>query len=880
MERYLDLVERYARFIVFTLVAITAYFTYVLGSLATDTNPYLLKENHPARKTIIDLQGEFTGTFDSVMVALHNPDGVFNRNTLNALYSMSQSARRVILSNQDDEREVRRIVDLHPDDAQARAIAENMLEGGFTQNDYQQAKALRDHARERGWDGHDQQFLTFLAERINPIREMASMGDLENIVLTDGGELLIHKTLRAYDMDPKEVESEIMGNELMLDGVVSRDKTVALLVAELGTKQDDAEAQLRAYQIFRTIVSTYQAQHPEFKDEVFIAGMPIFIAAQQEIIDHDLVLLFPIVFLLVTSLLLFFFRKPLGLMLPLFNILFCTIWTLGLMALCKVPFDLLTSVLPVFLFTICCADAIHIMAEYYEQKHAGKSNREANRQTMRLMVTPVVLTTVTTIATFVISTTTNIVSIRNFGVFMSLGLTAALIISLLLIPAWISLWGRDGERRAKVHQESIISLRLVRLCAWLITHRKGMLTVMLPLMALMTVFTFFIDIEDSGIAYFNKDAPVRVSDQFINAHVAGTAPGWIAIDSKTPRGVLNTDVVKFIDKLDQFLREQPDVSYGYSLATYVKRMNLVLNDMNPSYKRVPDAREKVTSLNEDGQPEAFEVDGNALIEQHVMLFENGGGSDLHNVLNADYSKALTLYTMTSSVAGDYQSLLDRLDAWLAVNKPANLEVTHAGTPVIWTGVLHEITRGQVLSFTLATLVVTLMMMLWLKSVRLGLLGMLTLLTTSVTLYGCMFLLKIQLNIGTTLVTFLVVGVVDYAVHLLSRIKLLVQEGMDVDPAILQAMHSVGRSTVVNVVIFSVGFLALLFSDFKPIVDLGALVALALFTSGVMTVLVVTLISPWFFGAIVAERDRKMAGAPNPAAEPAPVAGYLAGEASA
>lgn len=231
------------------------------------------------------------------------------------------------------------------------------------------------------------------------------------------------------------------------------------------------------------------------------------------------------------------------------------------------------------------------------------------------------------------------------------------------------------------------------------------------------------------------------------------------------------------------------------------------------------------------------------------------------LLNADYSKALTLYTMTSSVAGDYQSLLDRLDAWLAVNKPANLEVTHAGTPVIWTGVLHEITRGQVLSFTLATLVVTLMMMLWLKSVRLGLLGMLTLLTTSVTLYGCMFLLKIQLNIGTTLVTFLVVGVVDYAVHLLSRIKLLMQQGMDVDPAILQAMHSVGRSTVVNVVIFSVGFLALLFSDFKPIVDLGALVALALFTSGVMTVLVVALISPWFFGAIVAERDRRVAAAP-------------------
>ncbi|MET1077020.1 MAG: MMPL family transporter [Pseudomonas sp.] len=849
MDRYLQFIERFARPIIFLLMAITAYFIYGLGSLMSDTNPYLLKESHPARKTIIDLQGEFTGTFDSVMVALHNPQGVFNKETLNALYSMSQSARQIVLSNEDDGRELQRIVDQHPSDEAARQLLGAILQDGLSQNDYQKAKALRDHAELQGWDSHDRQFLTFLAERVNPIREMASMGDLENIVLTDSGELLIHKTLRAYDMDPKEVEAQIMGNELMLDGVVSRDKSVALLVAELGTKQDDAQAQLRAYQAVRAIVADYQAKHPQFKDEVFIAGMPIFIAAQQEIIDHDLALLFPIVFLLVTTLLVFFFRRPLGVILPLFNILFCTIWTLGLMALFEVPIDLLTSVLPVFLFTICCSDAIHIMAEYYEQKYAGKSNREANRETMRLMVMPVVLTTVTTVATFLISTTTNIVGIRNFGLFMSIGLTAALIISLLLIPAWISLWGKDEKTERKVRKESIISRQLVRLCAWLIAHRKGALLVTLPVLAVMTVLTFFVAIEDSGIVYFKKDSPVRISDEFINAHVAGTAPGWIAIDSKLPRGVLTTEVVTFIDKLDHFLREQPNISYGYSLATYVKRMNLVLNDMDPSYLRVPNAREQVTSVNEDGQRETFDIDGNALIDQHVMLFENGGGSDLNNVLNADYSKALTLYTMTTSVASDYQALLNRLDAWLAVNKPANLEITHAGTPVIWTGVLQEITKGQVLSFTLALLVVTLMMMFWLKSVRLGILGMLTLLTTSVALYGCMYLLKIELNIGTVLVTFLVVGVVDYAVHLLSRIKLLVQQGLHIDAAILQAMHSVGRSTVVNVVIFSVGFLALLFSNFKPIIDLGALVALALFTSGVMTILVVTLISPWFFAAV-------------------------------
>ncbi|MBI2381223.1 MAG: MMPL family transporter [Gammaproteobacteria bacterium] len=852
MERYLDFVERHARSLIAILVAITLYFGYVLGTLISDTNPYLLKEDHPARKTIIELQGEFTGTYDSVMIALHNKNGVFKRDSLNALYSLSQSARKVVLSTVEDADQLMLITGKYPEDETAQRLAEAMLKDGLAQNDYADAKALREHAKAKDWSAHDQQFLSFLAERVNPIREMASMADLENIVLTDEGELVIHKTLRAFDMPPSEVEREIMGNELMLDGVVSEDKTVALLVAELGTKQDDAIAQLRAYRIFRDMVADYQKAHPELQDEIFIAGMPIFIGAQQEIIDHDLGLLFPIVFLIVTVLLLIFFRKPLGVMLPLFNILFCTIWTLGLMALFEVPIDLLTSVLPVFLFTICCADAIHVMAEYYEQRAAGKTNREANRATQRLMVTPVVLTTVTTIGTFLISTTTNITSIRNFGAFMSIGLTVALIISLLLIPAWISAWGRDGKIENKVRRESLISRALVAACAHLIARRKLWLTVLVPAMAVMTVLTFRVDIEDSGIAYFKPDNPFRISDQFINGHVAGTAPGWIAIDSKTPRGVLTTETLSFIDELDRYIKSQPEISYGYSLATYVKRMNLVLNDMDPRYNRVPGPKELLQSRDESGQKESFEVDGNALIGQHVVLFENGGGSDLSNVLNADYSKALTLYTLTTSVASDYTRFLEKLDAWLAVHKPAHLDITHAGTPVIWTGVLQEITRGQVLSFSLATLVVTLMMMAWLKSVRLGVLGMLTLLTTSVTLYGCMYLFGIELNIGTALVTFLVVGVVDYAVHLLSRIKHFVERGVAVDEATLKAMHTVGRSTVVNVAIFSTGFLALLFSDYKPIIDLGALVALALFTSGVMTVLVVTLIAPWFFVAPAAE----------------------------
>jgi len=48
----------------------------------------------------------------------------------------------------------------------------------------------------------------------------------------------------------------------------------------------------------------------------------------------------------------------------------------------------------------------------------------------------------------------------------------------------------------------------------------------------------------------------------------------------------------------------------------------------------------------------------------------------------------------------------------------------------------------------------------------------------------------------------------------------------------------------NVFVFSVGFVAILFSEFRPIVDLGLLVGVSLFISGIMSIFVITLLAPW------------------------------------
>ena len=161
-----------------------------------------------------------------------------------------------------------------------------------------------------------------------------------------------------------------------------------------------------------------------------------------------------------------------------------------------------------------------------------------------------------------------------------------------------------------------------------------------------------------------------------------------------------------------------------------------------------------------------------------------------------------------------------MEPWLAENTPQGMSYKLAGSPVIWTAVLDELISGQLQSIFLAFLCVILVMSLWMKSFRVGLLGTIPLAITVVFYYASMTLFNIELNIGTAIISFLVLGIVDYSVHYLLRTQHGLQQGLPLDEALETAITYSGRSIIANVIVFSVGFIALLFSEFKPIVDLG------------------------------------------------------------
>lgn len=851
MNAYLNFVERFAKSILLALVAITVFFIYEIGYITEDSNPYLIPETHPARASILEMREDFTGTYDSVLVALYNEQSIFNKDSLNAIFEITQEARKLTFVDESDEQRLTGLKTKYANYAPLVNIIDQVLEGGLTQSDARVVRSfVEDGDADKRMSSTDFKYLRVVAERMDPIRELAGMSATENVVLEDGT-LKANIPVNSLNLSPEKIRKNVLGNELMDMGVVDKDGKVGLVVVEISVLQDDSMGQLRAYEAFSQLVDDYRKKNPGLTDDIYIGGVPVFFAEQKKIMDADLGSLLPLVLLLVTLILVAFFRKALGVVIPLVNVIMCTIWTLGMMAITGTPLDLITSTLPVFLITICSSDAIHVMAEYYMQKKRQVENKIAWRETIRLMSSPVILTTLTTCVTFVISTATGISNLRNFGIFLSVGMFVAMIISLLLIPAWLSLLKNKPVKdnaTIKKPEDYFISRMLVSVFSKIIENRRAFIAGFVVFMAGAAYTASQVKVDDMGSAYFAEGNTFRVADDFINNHVAGTSPGWIEIDTQTEGGAVTLDTVQFVDKLEKFIHEQENVSFSYSIARYVRRINYVLNDNQEAYNRLPNEVEVFVEQDPDtGETFEVEVSGDDISRQAILMFENGGGSDLTNVLNSDFSKTVLLFTMNTTVASEYQQFLDKLNPWLATNTPNAYKVKLGGSPTIWTAVLDELLSAQKLSLLLAFFCVIGVMSAWLGSIKMGLAGTLPLAATVILYFALMTILGIELNIGTAIISFLVLGIVDYSVHFLLRIKVELKEGHELDKALLVALTHSGRSIVANVFVFSIGFIALLFSSFKPIVDLGALVGISLFLSGILSLVVIVLFAPWLVG---------------------------------
>ncbi len=175
------------------------------------------------------------------------------------------------------------------------------------------------------------------------------------------------------------------------------------------------------------------------------------------------------------------------------------------------------------------------------------------------------------------------------------------------------------------------------------------------------------------------------------------------------------------------------------------------------------------------------------------------------------------------------ALQRRAQAWLEANTPAYMHVEPASPTLMFAHIGHRNIRAMLEGTVLALVLISLVLIVSLRSLRLGLLSLIPNLAPIGMGFGLWGLLVGEVGLALSVVGGMTIGiVVDDTVHFMSKyLRARREQGCSSEEAVRYAFHTVGPALWVTTLVLMAGFGVLALSDFKLNSGMGLLTALTI-----------------------------------------------------
>lgn len=843
--------------ILLLIIGITTLFGAQLPKLIVDTNTMFLAEEHPARQRFERVQTDFTGMNDSIMVVVSSPEkGMFGPDGIELIKRLTGELEKLTFIDEVNERELQQVIRRLPQESQP--LLRRALEDGIARDDYPILLSLYRQAA----NGDDLKLAYALRDavaKIQPIRKVTSLTNMEEL-FPENETFVVDDFIRSIptsEHEARALREEGMANPMLYKSLIGDDGNSLAIRVEGRIDPEDAVNMRLLYEKVNTLTS---ARHYHEYD-IHLAGLPVMAAASAAVSERDTGIYFPVVILVVLGIILLYLRSASRVAIPLVVVILSIIWTMGLMALIGVKQNIISSMMPVFLIAIGIVDSIHILSEYDNQVRAGKDHRSALSAMMDNEFHPVLVTSLTSAVAFLFLAWTEIIYVRDFGLFVAFGIMAAMLLSLYFIPAVIALVKPKpapamSETKGMGRVFSCMRRGFVRATHTMIQHRTKALAILGAIFIVAVYGAAHVTVDNQSVSYFPADSEIRIADNYVNAHYGGTIPLNVILTAQADGAFYDPENLSVIEQLQQSVLQLPEVDYSISIADYIKRINYKFHSEDPAYYRLPSDSEAVPLSAVEGlQAEA--MPGRDQVAQFALMYEMAGGNTLWDVVSRDFSKANTLFMVKSDRATTLGMVKDEINTAADRVGLNDLTMSFGGYGDLLEVTVDEITKGQIISLVLTVPVMLLMMLLLFRRVGYAVAGLVPFAITITAMFAIMAMAGVDVNIGTSILASIAIGTgIDFAIHYISRFHDAREQGATPIEACASAAELSGVPIFMGSISIAAGFLVLLLSEFGGVSSLGWLVATAMLFSMLVTILFMPVLLTSGSAAIVpAEQER-------------------------
>jgi len=633
----------------------------------------------------------------------------------------------------------------------------------------------------------------------DPINSQVIVGTENSLVV---GPAAPHKEVPKTPEAMAEYRQRVLASNFLRGYIVSANGKAATI--SIGLKKGVDEVPI-AREVMK-IVDRYNTG-PE---KIYIAGLPYMNVVISDSMSKDLVVLLPIAILVIILVLFFSFHSLRGVVLPLLVVLLSAVWAMAAMVLAHVPMTIMSFIMPIILVAIGIAYCIHVLNKYYEELALGKSRRETVIETTMMMVSPVSMAGLTTVAGFLSLLNSFMIPQQQFGLFTALGVVVAMVLSLVLIPALLSVI--PLPKRKMKGKEGWLSKGLGAFEHAVSRYPKGVVVLSLVIIVIFAFGTTQVKVETQQTEFLGKDHPIVQSLNVMDDYFSGSGQVMVEFDTGKRNGLKDPDLLQRIVAFEEWLKTKPGlrITKTMSLADMVSEMNQKFHADDPSYYRVPD------------DPK--------LVAQLLLLFTFQGG-DLGNMALGDFSTGEVMGMYSESVGSSEMVELTReIRAYLDENFP-DVHAEMVGQTRLAASMMSKMVKSQIRSLLTAMIAAGLIVALLMRSPIAGLISLIPLVLTVLTTFGIMGLTGIPLDMSTLMISSIAIGIgIDYAIHFIERFRREYRKDRDERRALEETVHTAGRGIALNAIALALGFAVLLFSSFKGTSSFGLMIAMTMVIS--------------------------------------------------
>lgn len=604
----------------------------------------------------------------------------------------------------------------------------------------------------------------------------------------------------------KQKKLEALKDEVLPNYMISQNATTTMIIGRFNPIFDGKGGYQKGITELRKIIAKYENTSDH---QFYLAGNAMVNQVFKEISQSDMKFILPILFGMISILLLYIFKSASGIIYPLIVIGLSNMMSFGLAGYLGVKYSNIIAALPIILIAISIADTIHILLSYRHGMSDGLSSVEAAKQSFSKNLLPTFLTSFSTAIGFISLSGSQLLPIAGLGMLGASGSIFAWLLTYLFVAPLIIIFSRKQRAAPKMNEIKVSSSLISRYVNWLNKWRYQVIIGFFIASVASVYIGLQNEINSDPLVYLSKKVPFRIATDFMDHNIGGASGIEISIDSGSPDGIKNPDFVNKVNQLSDWLKSRKFYTKVVSYIDIVKEMNQNLNAGDPSFYKIPETKEEIA--------------------QGLFLYGLSvpQGKDINDQVTIDNSSVRVsgLWTMHSS-----SKILKEINQINSKIKEIGLKGVVTGKMPVYHNMNGFVVQTFFTSILSALALIGLIMILLFRSIKIGLISMIPNIIPLFFGSALMALLSKPLDIGTVIIGAICLGIaIDDTIHFLVTYLKYRENNEKIDSLVL-VLKSTGVALIGTTAILILGFGTFVLGQFVPNSNLGMGTALILFVA--------------------------------------------------